>query len=132
MAHQEIFRRTKRMLTEALMIQLDQVLIPNDELTISPQRWLTQPSVASNPLAINSTINKLQYLYAFVVANWDLTFFHPNQQKRLTLIARNRSNRHLERLPDYKRYPILITFLCELMLTDDVIMMFDSYWECSG
>lgn len=54
-----------------------------------------------------------------------------NRQKRLSLIARHRSNRHLERLPVHKRYPILMAFLREslITLTDKVLEMFDAFWE---
>lgn len=117
LAHQETFRRVQFLLTDQLMEQLNQLLRVDSTLQVSRHRWLIQPPVSNNPTAINTTIDKLKYLHEVGVVRWNLTHLPLNRRKRLTLIARNRSNRHLERLPDYKRYPILLVFLRESWYT---------------
>lgn len=132
-AHQETYRRLTTLLTDTVRSQLDFLLLTDTTLKITPHRWLVQQPVSSNPAAINQTLDKLKYLREMGVAGWDVSGLHPNRQKRLSLLARSRSNRHLERLPTYKRYPVLVAFLAEslLTLTDDALAMFDAYWEQS-
>lgn len=133
LAHQETFRRVQFLLTDPLKRQLDELLTVDSALQISRHRWLIQPAVTNNPLAVNNTIDKLKFLDKLGVIHWNLTHLPLNRRKRLTLIARSRSNRYLERLPDYKRYSILLVFLREswYTLTDDVLTMYDGYWEHS-
>ena len=133
LAHQETFQRLSTLLTSQICHQLDTLLIPDPDLKITRHRWLIQPATVNNPAAILGTLAKLTYLHTLGVATWDVSSLHPNRQKRLNLLARTRSNRHLERLLPHKRYAVLVAFLKEslLTLTDEVLSMFDAYWEHS-
>lgn len=132
LAYQETYNRLNAVLTPEVCTQLDQLLAMDEPLRITRHRWLLQAATSNSPAAIRATLDKLRYLGELGVANWDV-ILHPNRQKRLAMIARHRSNRHLERLPAQKRYAILLAFLREslLTLTDDVLSMFDAYWEHS-
>ena len=133
LAYQETYQRLSTLLTDEVRSQLDGLLQPDSTLRITRHRWLMQVASVSNPAAIQTALDKLRYLDELGVPAWDVSRLHPNRQKRLTLIARNRSNRHLERLPTHKRYAVLVAFLREslLTLTDEVLSMFDAYWEHS-
>lgn len=133
LAHLETYHRLSYLLTDGLKKKLDELLVPDKILTITRHRWLLQPATVSNPAAIRTTLDKLKYLKELGVATWNLDSLAANRQKRLMLIARHRSNRHLERLPAHKRYPVLIAFLREslLQLTDEALDMFDAFWEHS-
>lgn len=133
LAYQETYRRLAPLLGEDVCRQLDELLLPDEALRITRHRWLVQTASAGNPAAITTALDKLRYLNELGVPEWDVRSLHPNRQKRLALLARNRSNRHLERLPAAKRYPLLVAFLREsyLTLTDEVLSMFDAYWEHS-
>jgi len=133
LAYQETYRRLTALLTDGTKIKLDALLELDLDLGTTRHRWLIQEAKLSNPSAINSTIDKLSYLTDLGVAAWDTDSLPPSRQRRLALLARNRSNRHLERLPDYKRYAVLVSFLREslLTLTDESLSMFDAYWENS-
>jgi TnpA family transposase len=133
LAYQETYRRLAALLTDHLQGKLDALLEVDPMLGGTRHRWLVQGATLNNPSAITLTVDKLIYLTKLGVPTWDTTSLPPNRQKRLALLGRNRSNRHLERLPAYKRYAILVAFLREslLTLTDDVLSLFDGYWEHS-
>ncbi|PHK04710.1 hypothetical protein VF10_38075, partial [Nostoc linckia z13] len=130
-AHLETYRRLSPLLSDELKARLDGLLTPDKDLTITRHRWLVQAATGSNPAAIRTVLDKLKYLREFGVPAWRSDSMAANRQKRLSMIARHRSNRHLERLPAHKRYPILVAFLREslLTLTDEVVAMFDAFWE---
>lgn len=130
-AHLETYRRLSPLLTDELKVRLDGLLTPDKDLTITRHRWLVQVATGSNPAAIRTVLDKLKYLREFGVPTWRGDLMAANRQKRLSMIARHRSNRHLERLPAPKRYSILVAFLREsvLTLTDEVLAMFDAFWE---
>lgn len=131
LAHLETYRRLSPLLTDELKTRLDGLLVLEKDMTVTRHRWLVQVATGSNPAAIRSVLDKLKYLGDFGVPTWRDDLMSANRQKRLTMIARHRSNRHLERLPVHKRYPILVAFLRErlLTLTDEVLSMFDAFWE---
>jgi TnpA family transposase len=133
LATQETYRRLAPLLTEAVCQQLDALLVPETGRQLTRHRWLVQPATVSNPAAIVTALDKLRYLDGLGVASWDVSSLHPNRQKRLALLASSRSNRHLERLPAAKRYPVLVAFVREsyLTLTDEVLSMVDAFWEQS-
>lgn len=133
LAYRETYRRLETLLTTDLKTQLDALLEVDPKLGGTRHRWLAQAATLTNPSAITMTVDKLTYLTKLGVPTWDTTSLPPNRQKRLALLARNRSNRHLERLPAHKRYAVLVAFLREslLTLTDDVLSLFDEYWEHS-
>lgn len=133
LAYQETYRRLADLLTDSLKLQLDALLEVDPILGSTRHRWLVQGATLNNPSAITMTVDKLTYLTTMGVPTWNTTPLPPNRQRRLALLARNRSNRHLERLPSYKRYAVLVAFLREslLTLTDEVLSQFDGYWEHS-
>ena len=81
--------------------------------------------------AINQTLEKINFLKSLNVHVWDLSVISLNRRKKLAQIARDVSNKYLQRLNVTRRYPILICFLYEsLMATNDKLLeMFDDYWE---
>lgn len=133
LAYQETYRRLTALLTDALRVQLDVLLEVDPKLGGTRHRWLAQGATLNNPSAIITTVDKLTYLTKLGVPTWDTTALPPNRQTRLALLARSRSNRQMERLPAYKRYAVLVAFLREslLTLTDEVLSLFDGYWEHS-
>lgn len=132
LAYRETHRRLTPLLTLERCAQLDALLPVDQTLKMSRHRWLAQPATLNNIAEINSALAKLAYVRALDVAAWEVAGLHPNRQARLALIARSRSH-HLERMPAHKRYVILVAFLGEslLTLTDEVLSMFDGYWEHS-
>lgn len=98
---------------------------------ITGHRWLCQVPTSNTPRAINQTLEKITFLKSLNVHEWDLSEISLNRRKRLAQIARNVSNKYLQRLNTTRRYPILICFLFESLMdtNDKVLEMFDDYWE---
>jgi len=118
-------------LTEDMKTRLTQIVELDGIRGITLHRWLWQVPTSNTPRAINQTLEKINFLKSLNVHEWDLSVISLNRRKRLAQIARNVSNKYLQRLNATRRYPILICFLYEsLMDTNDKVMeMFDDYWE---
>lgn len=129
--HQETYRRVSVLLTEELKTGLTQILELDDIRGITGHRWLCQVPTSNTPRAINQTLEKITFLKSLNVHEWDLSEISLNRRKRLAQIARNVSNKYLQRLNTTRRYPILICFLFESLMdtNDKVLEMFDDYWE---
>jgi len=129
--HQETYRRFSPLLNEDMKTRLTQIVELDGIRGITLHRWLCQVPTSNTPRAINQTLEKINFLKSLNVHAWDLSVISLNRRKRLAQIARNVSNKYLQRLNVTRRYPILICFLYEsLMATNDkVLEMFDDYWE---
>lgn len=129
--HQETYRRFSLLLTEDMKTRLTEILELNILRGITLHRWLCQVPTSSTPRSINQTLEKINFLKSLNVHEWDLSVISLNRRKRLTQIARNVSNKYLQRLNGTRRYPILICFLYESLMdtNDKVLEMFDDYWE---
>jgi TnpA family transposase len=129
--HQETYRRLSLLLTEEMKIRLTQIVELDGTRGITLHRWLCQVPTSNTPRAINQTLEKINFLKSLHVHEWDLSVISLNRRKRLAQIARNVSNKYLQRMHDTRRYPILICFLYESLIdtNDKVLEMFDDYWE---
>ncbi len=129
--HQETYRRFSPLLTEEMKTRLTQIVELDGIRGITLHRWLCQVPTSNTPRAINQTLEKINFLKSLNVHQWDLSVISLNRRKRLAQIARNVSNKYLQRLNATRRYPILICFLYESLMdtNDKVTEMFDDYWE---
>ena len=129
--HQETYRRLSLLLTEEMKTRLTQILELDSTRDITSHRWLCQVPTSNTPRAINQTLEKINFLKSFNVHKWDLSVISLNRRKRLAQIARNVSNKYLQRMSAVRMYPILICFLYESLIdsNDKVLEMFDDYWE---
>jgi TnpA family transposase len=94
--------------------------------------WLRASASAANAQQILMTLEKIEFLQENGVAQWDVSVVNPNRLKRLAQIGRKSTNQYLQRAPTKRRYPILIAFLQQTLITliDDVVEMFDEcLWE---
>lgn len=132
-AHRESFRRLRPLLDQpGLLATLDALLIPDDTpAALTRHRWLCQAATTASPRDLTQALAKLAFLQQLGVPAWDTSSLHINRQKRLARLVRARRNSYLQRLSPEKRYPALVAFLREslLSLTDAVVELFDQYWE---
>jgi hypothetical protein len=72
-------------------------------------------------------LEKLAFLRAAGVADWDLGALNPNRLTFLAYLARKSSAQALQRAPVGRRYPLLVAFCaqCVADVTDEVLEMFD-------
>ncbi|MEO6686562.1 MAG: DUF4158 domain-containing protein, partial [Dyadobacter sp.] len=129
--HQETYRRLSLLVTEDMKTKLTEILELDITRGITLHRWLCQVPTSNTARAINQTLEKIYFLKSLNVHEWNLSVISLNRRKRLSQIARNVSNKYLQRLNPIRRYPILICFLFESLMdtNDKVLEMFDDYWE---
>jgi uncharacterized protein DUF4158/Tn3 transposase DDE domain-containing protein len=126
-AHQETFLRLAPLLTAEHTAWLDQLLMPDASRGRTPLAWLRQPATTNSPSAILTTLDRLGWLKRWGVEAWDVTCLTPNRLKFLAQLARKATPHMLQRVPEPRRYPMLVAFLAQSLvdLTDAVIEMFD-------
>ena len=74
-----------------------------------------------------ATLEKQACCKRWGVDRWDVSSLTPNRLKRPPLIARRSTNQALQRMPEQRRYPILVAFLYQTLidLTDEALDLFD-------
>jgi len=126
-AQEKIYACLNQLLTEERKTFLDNILICDNTTGRTPLFWLRQGATANNPKAILNDIEKLSFLKEGGVDNWDITFINSNKRKFLAQIGQKSTNQALQRSEPQRRYPILVTFLCQIFeeITDEVVDLFD-------
>jgi len=91
--------------------------------------WLRAPATAANAQQILITLEKIEFLQQNGVANWNVSAVNPNRLKKLAQIGSKSTNQYLQRASKKRRYPILVAFLKQTLITliDEAVEMFD---EC--
>ena len=128
-AQEETYRQLNTLLTDERKGVLDQLLITDEASGRTPLFWLRRGAVANTPEAILETLEKLKFLRAMGVDEWDLHSLNPNRQKFLAQIGRRSTNQALQRMSELKRDPILLAFLRQSLydIIDEVI---DLLYRC--
>ena len=70
---------------------------------------------------------KLAFLRQLGAPEWDLSDLNPNRRKFLAQVGRRSTSQTLQRMPDRRRYPILVALLHEttLDLVDEIVDLFN-------
>jgi TnpA family transposase len=126
-AQQETFRRLEPLLTDDGKALLDSLLVPDASRGGTTLTWLRRAAVSNSPKAILRNIEKLEFLKGAGVARWTLDVLSPNRLKRLAQIARRATGQALQRMPEERRYPLLVAFLRQSLVdvADETIDQFD-------
>jgi TnpA family transposase len=108
---------------------LDALLETDAESHRTSLAWLRVPATTANAPQILATLEKIAFLQENGVTQWDVSAVNPNRLKMLAQIGRKSTNQYLQRAPTKRRYPILIAFLHQTLMTliDEVVEMFE---EC--
>ena len=77
--------------------------------------------------SIKSEVAKLAFLRQLGAHEWDLSDLNPNRRKFLAQVGRRSTSQTLQRMPDRRRYPILVVLLHEttLDLVDEIVDLFN-------
>jgi hypothetical protein len=132
-AQEETYRRLLPLMTPSRRAWLDALLEPQANTGRTCLTWLRAPASAATAPQICATLEKIAFLQDTGVADWDLGALNPNRIQWLARIGRKATNQSLQRAPVKRRYPILIAFLKQalLSLTDDTVEMVDQcLWDC--
>ena len=126
-AETETFRQLTPLLSDERRQWLDTLLEPDPARGFTLLAWLRRPAVSNSPRAIVGNLEKLAFLRAAGVADWDLGALNPNRLKLLAHLARKSSAQALQRAPVVRRYPLLVAFCAQCIadVTDEVLEMFD-------
>lgn len=130
---EETYRLLLPLLTPSRRTWLDALLKPETDSGQTHLVWLRAGATAATASQIRATLEKIEFLQQNGVADWDLSKLNPNRIKFLAQIGRKSTNQYLQRCTMKRRYPILIAFLKQalLTLTDEVVEMFDQcLWDC--
>ena len=89
----------------------------------STLKWLGQGASGESPGSIKSEVAKLAFLRQLGAHEWDLSDLNPNRRKFLAQVGRRSTSQTLQRMPDGRRYPILVVLLHEttLDLVDEIV-----------
>ena len=126
-AQQETYRRLGPILTRDCKARLDGLLTVDAATGRSSLAWLQQSAATYSPPMILATLEKRACCRRWGVDRWDVSSLTPNRLKFLAQIARRSTNQALQRMPEQRRYPILVAFLYQTLidLTDEAIDLFD-------
>ena len=93
----------------------------------STLKWLGQGASGESPGSIKSEVAKLAFLRQLGAHEWDLSDLNPNRRKFLAQVGRRSTSQTLQRMPDRRRYPILVVLLHEttLDLVDEIVDLFN-------
>ena len=93
----------------------------------STLKWLGQGASGESPGSIKSEVAKLTFLRQLGAHEWDLSDLNPNRRKFLAQVGRRSTSQTLQRMPDRRRYPILVVLLHEttLDLVDEIVDLFN-------
>lgn len=126
-AAQETFRRLQPILTSEHRLFLDGLLQNSPQYGSTLLTWLRRHATTNSPTAILNALAKLELLNRKVaMRQWDVSSLNPNRVKFLAQFAKRASNQALQRMPDSRRYPILVAFVVQLYeeVTDEVMDLF--------
>ena len=126
-AQQETYRRLAPILTRDCKARLDGLLTVDAATGRSSLAWLQQSAATYTPPMILATLEKRACCRRWGVDRWDVSSLSPNRLKFLAQIARRSTNQALQRMPERRRYPILVAFLYQTLvdLTDEALDLFD-------
>ncbi|MBX7221953.1 MAG: Tn3 family transposase [Blastocatellia bacterium] len=130
-ARQDAERRTwhcaGKLLTQALRREFDQLLIVQPGQRVTRLTWLRTGAVSPSPAEILRALEKIKLLRDYGVPNWDVRDFNPNRLKSLARIGRTATNQMLQRMPNQRRYPVLLAFLHQILMEtiDEALDLFD-------
>jgi hypothetical protein len=119
------YRLVTPLLTAGHKQWLDILLLTDDALHRTPLTWLRQAATANSPQAILATLEKLVYLQPGSFA--EASPLNPNRLKFLAQVGRRSNPQALQRMPEERRYPILLAFVAQALpeLTDEAMDLFD-------
>jgi TnpA family transposase len=131
-AQEAIYQALQPLLKQEQCQFLDSLLEVDDELKRTRLSWLQRTPTGNNTKQILETLEKIDFLQQQGVGAWNLNMLNPNRINYLAKIGARATNQYLKRAPQFRRYPVLITFLKQSLynFVDDLIEMFDQrLWE---
>ena len=126
-AQERTYTLVEPLLSAERRAQLDGLLEAKASNSWSTLKWLGQGASGESPGSIKSEVAKLAFLRQLGAHEWDLSDLNPNRRKFLAQVGRRSTSQTLQRMPDRRRYPILVVLLHEttLDLVDEIVDFFN-------
>ena len=126
-AQQQTFQLLAPLPSGETKAMLDGLLVLGSDREVTTLAWLRRAAVSDSPKAILGNIEKFDFLRRVGVERWQVEGLNANRLKRLAQVARRSSGQALQRMPEERRYPILVAFLHQSLtdVTDEAIDLFD-------
>lgn len=131
-AQEAIYQTLQPLLTQECCRFLDELLEVDNTLKRTRLSWLQRTPTDNNTKQILEVLNKIDFLQQYGVGDWNLSILNPNRVNYLAKLGARATNQYLQRTPEFRRYPIIITFLKQSLynFVDDLIEMVDQrLWE---
>ncbi|HEU5376147.1 MAG TPA: Tn3 family transposase [Ktedonobacteraceae bacterium] len=132
-AQGEIHKRLSPLLTPANTTLLDGLLDSQGASHRTQLTWLGKGATSNSASAMLAALEKLAFLRDQQVDTWDISALTPNRLQFLAQIAKRSTNQAMQRMPEERRYPILLAFLYQSLIniTDETIEIYDRcLWDC--
>ena len=124
----ETFQKLSPLLTQSNRQFLDNLLTNDSDIApkVSQLTWLRQSATVNSPSAIVKTLKKLSFLKQQGIHKWNISCLNPNRLKFLAKIGKKSTGQYLQRTSEEKRYPILVAFVCQILveITDEAMDLF--------
>ncbi len=113
-------------MTSAVRRRLDGLLEVDPGSGLCRLVWVRRGISAVLPRAILDGLDRVEFLRAIGAGRWGLSMLSPNRVRFLARLARTAAPQHLARLPDDRRYPVLLAFASHALwdLTDETLDVF--------
>jgi TnpA family transposase len=132
-AQAETYKRVSPLLTPEYKKFLDELLVSDEITNRTRHAWLSKGATSNTAPAMLFCLDKLAFLRKQNIDTWDMSLLTPNRLKFLAQIAKRSTNQAIQRMPEERRYPILLAFLNQSLIeiTDETIEIFDRcLWDC--
>lgn len=132
-AQEETYKRLSPLLTFEQKTFLDSLLVSDATTHRTHLGWLSKGATSNSASAMIVCLQKLEFLRKQKVDQWDMSLLTPNRLKFLAQIAKRSTNQALQRMPEQRRYPVLLAFLNQSLIgiTDETIEIYDRcLWDC--
>ncbi len=126
-AQERTYTLVEPLLSAERRAQLDGLLEAKASNSWSTLKWRGQGASGESPGSIKSEGAKLAFLRQLGAHERDLSDWNPNRRKFLAQVGRRSTSQTLQRMPDRRRYPILVVLLHEttLDLVDEIVDLFN-------
>ncbi len=122
-----IYEALQPLLKPELCQILDELLEVDESLKRTRLSWLQRTPTGNNLKQILETLDKIDFLQERGVGDWDISRLNPNRLNHLAQVGARATNQYLQRTPQLRRYPILLTFFKQSLynFVDALIEMVD-------
>ena len=126
-AELHLWKQIQLILTPDRIQSLDALLTVTADLRQTGLNWLRTGACSATATEILAVLRKITFVRSFGLTDQELAALNPNRVRTLARIAQTSTNQMLQRMPVRRRYPILLAFVRESLITctDEALDLFN-------